>query len=84
MYYNLTSRTPKIRDKTNFVYNKNNFYDFDKSKYIEYLKDSLLGNLDSNINLANTRLSSYVDACYVTPVYVDDIPRVSDSIENDF
>lgn len=82
-YYNITSRSPKVRDKTNFDYSRNEFYISDKSKYKEYIKDSLLSNLDININLANTRLSSYVDACYVNPVYVDSIPRVSDSIEND-
>lgn len=81
-YYNITSRNPKIRNKTNFDFKRNNFYDFDKSKYIEYLKESLLSNLNRNIDLANTRLSNYVDACYVDPDYVDNIPRVSDSIEN--
>lgn len=82
-YYNVTSFDPKTRDKTNFDYKRNEFYSFDKSKYIEYLKESLLDNLKRNIDLANTRLSSYVDACYVDPGYVDNIPRVKDSIKND-
>ncbi len=82
-YYNLTSRNPRIRNKTNFDYSRNDFYEFDISKYIEYLKESLLSNLDRNIDLANTRLSSYVDVCYVDPGYVDNIPRIKDSIEND-
>ena len=81
-FYNITSRDPKIRDKTNFDYKRNDFYTFDKSKYREYLKESLLANLNRNIDLANTRLSSYVDACYVDPNYVDSVPRVNDSIEN--
>lgn len=83
-YYNITSTNPTIRNKTNFDYKRNEFYDYDKSKYIEYLKNSLLENLERNIDLANTRISSYVDACYVDPNYVDDIPRVKDSIINDF
>ena len=82
-YYNLTSGNPLIRDKTNFDYKRNDFYTFDISKYKEYLKESLLTNMSRNIDLANTRLSSYVDACYVDPGYVDNIPRVQDSIEND-
>lgn len=82
-YYNITSGSPLIRDKTNFKYTRNDFYNFDKSKYIEYLKESLISNLNRNIDLANTRLSSYVDACYVGPGYVDNIPRVEDSIKND-
>ena len=83
-YYNITSKNPKIRNKTNFDYSRNDFYEFDKSKYKEYLKESLISNLERNIDLANTRLSSYVDACYVDPNYVDNIPRIKDSIENDF
>lgn len=82
-YYNVTSRNPKMRDKTNFDFSRNDFYGFDKSKYKEYLKESLLSNFDRNIDLANTRLSDYVDVCYVDPNYVDSIPRVKDSIEND-
>ena len=83
-YYNVTSKTPKVRDKTNFDYKRNAHYDFDKSKYKVYLNDSLITNLNNNIDLANTRLSSYVDVCYIDTNYVGDIPRVSDSIENDF
>jgi hypothetical protein len=82
-FYNITSKNPKIRDKTNFDYSRNEFYAFDKSKYIEYLKESLLSNFDRNVDLANTRLSNYVDACYVDPNYVDSIPRINDSIIND-
>ena len=82
-FYNITSKDPKIRDKTNFDYSRNDFYDFDKSKYKEYLKEILISNLSRNIDLANTRLSSYVDTCYVDTNYVDNIPRVNDSIEND-
>ena len=83
-YYNVTSRNPISRDKTKFDYKRNDFYKFDISKYKEYLKESLLSNLQTHIDLANTRLSSYVDACYVDPNYVDNIPTIKDSIENDF
>lgn len=82
-YYNITSRTPTKRNKTKFDYNRNEFYNSDKSKYIKYLEESLLTNFDRNVVLANTRLSSYVDACFVDPNYVDSIPRIKDSIEND-
>ncbi len=82
-YYNITSRKPTKRNKTKFDYNRNEFYDFDKSKYIKYLEESLLSNFDRNVVLANTRLSSYVDACFVDSNYVDSVPRITDSIEND-
>ena len=82
-YYQITSRKPTKRNKTKFDYNRNEFYGFDKSKYIKYLEESLLSNFDRNVALANTRLSTYVDACYISPNYVDTIPRIQDSIEND-
>ena len=83
-YYNITSRNPKIRNKIKFDLKRNNSYDNDKTKYIEYLKESLISNLNRNIDLANTRLSNYVDACYVDINYVDNVSNIKDSIENDF
>jgi hypothetical protein len=75
-FYNITSLDPNIRTKTNFDYSRNDFNDFDKSKYIGYLKQSLLDNTVRNIDLANIRISAYADPCYVDPGYVADIPRV--------
>jgi hypothetical protein len=83
-YYNITSRNPKIRNKVQYDSKRNDFYEFDISKYIEYLKQNLLLNLQRNISLTNIRLNSYVDACYVDTNYVEENVNPVDSIENNF
>lgn len=83
-YYNVTSNDPKCRDKTKFDSNRNTFYEFDKSKYIEYLKTNLVEHNIRNIELANLRLNVYVDACYVDPGYVENTSVLFDeNIEDD-
>lgn len=68
--YNVTSGNPFTRDKTKFDNNRNDFYEFDKVKYIEYVKKQTIEHNDRNIELADLRLSTYVDACYIDPGYV--------------
>ena len=80
-YYNVTSNNPFCRDKTNFDSKRNKFYDFDKSKYIEYIKTELVEHNTRNIDLADIRLNSFVDVCYVDPGYVEKDPLfIQDSI----
>lgn len=83
-YYHITSSEPFVKDITKYDNSRNNFYNFDKVKYIEYTKQQLIEHNDRNIELADLRLSSYVDACYVDPNYVEkDETSILKSIRED-
>lgn len=81
--FNLTSGNPIIKDSTEYLGTKNNFILSDKEKYKTFVKKRLLELIQKSVGLANIRLGSYVDACYVKPDYVqDEFILIENSIEN--
>lgn len=70
-FYNIISENPMIKDVSTFSGTLNSFILNDKVKYKKFLTDRFIELNNRNIELADLRLSSYVDACYVDIDYVD-------------
>jgi hypothetical protein len=75
-FYNISSKNPIIRDNTMYNGKSNETINSDKVKYKKYLQDFFIDLTNRNIELADLRLSSYVDVCYVNVDYVQKEPII--------